>query len=224
MRRPRLSSIASAARSSVAARRLDRGRVPGRKAVDRRRHRRNHDRFVAFGDQRRWWRRRSASAPISRGPAMATPSTSGTAWRSGGSAGAHFGEECFEARARRRIRPQPNCGAPARRDRGGQRNPGMAGAGRRRRSPPQGVRRMADDRHLGIGGRIDEGGVGAVLQQPPHQIGQQIAMAADRRVDAARCARGIAQQGLIERLAHAVQPLELVALDAAGRLDRRSRR
>ncbi len=54
---------------------------------------------------------------------------------------------------------------------------------------------------------VDKGAVGAVFQQPSHQIGQQIAVRADRRIDAA--ARGVA--GLdngVQRLAHAVQPLE----------------
>ena len=37
---------------------------------------------------------------------------------------------------------------------------------------------------------VDEGGVGAVLQQPAHQIGQQVLVAADRRIDAARRCRG----------------------------------
>ena len=47
--------------------------------------------------------------------------------------------------------------------------------------PPQQRR----DRHGLVGGKRDKGRVGAVLQQPPHQIGQQIAVAADRRVGAA---------------------------------------
>ena len=75
------------------------------------------------------------------------------------------------------------------------------------------------DRHARVGGDRDEGGVGAVLQQPPHQIGEQIAMAADRRIDAAGSARHVGEQRLVERLAHAVQALELVALGAAGILD-----
>ena len=36
------------------------------------------------------------------------------------------------------------------------------------------------DRHARIGGDRDERGIGAVFQQPPHQIGEEIAVAADR--------------------------------------------
>ena len=42
-------------------------------------------------------------------------------------------------------------------------------------------------------------------------------MAADRRIDPAGGVRIVGEQFLVERLAHAVQPLELVALGAAGR-------
>ena len=41
-------------------------------------------------------------------------------------------------------------------------------------------------------------------------------MAADRRIDPAGGAGASREQRLVERLAHAVQALELVALDAAG--------
>ena len=44
-------------------------------------------------------------------------------------------------------------------------------------------------------------------------------MAADRRIDPARRAGHVAQQRLVERLAHAVEALEFVAVDAARRLD-----
>ena len=82
-----------------------------------------------------------------------------------------------------------------------------------------GRRKISRDRHARIGGDRDERRVGAVLQQPPHQIGEQIAMAADRRIDAAGRVRQLGEQRLVERLAHAVQPLEFVAVDAAGVLD-----
>ena len=50
-------------------------------------------------------------------------------------------------------------------------------------------------------------------------------MAADRRVDAAGDARVVARcSRAVERLAHAVQALELEALDAAGPLEDRRRR
>jgi hypothetical protein len=38
---------------------------------------------------------------------------------------------------------------------------------------------------IGVGDAVDEGGVGAVLQQAAHQVGQQRLVRADRRVDAA---------------------------------------
>ena len=44
-------------------------------------------------------------------------------------------------------------------------------------------------------------------------------MAADRRIDAAGDVRQFGDERLVERLAHAVQALELETLDAAGILD-----
>ena len=44
-------------------------------------------------------------------------------------------------------------------------------------------------------------------------------MAADRRIDPHRGARELLAQVLVEHLAHAVQALEFVAVDAAGILD-----
>ena len=44
-------------------------------------------------------------------------------------------------------------------------------------------------------------------------------MAADRRVDPAGCVRMVREHELVERLAHAVQPLKFVACDPAGILD-----
>jgi hypothetical protein len=72
--------------------------------------------------------------------------------------------------------------APRRRARGS----GMRGCGIGRRTRPRPPdrrrsRRPARARH----DAVDEGGVGAVLQQPAHQVGQQVLVAADRRVDAA---------------------------------------
>ena len=53
--------------------------------------------------------------------------------------------------------------------------------------------------------------VGAVLQQAPHQVGQQRLVAAHRRVDAAApAALAGGDHVVVERLAHAVQALELV--------------
>ena len=44
-------------------------------------------------------------------------------------------------------------------------------------------------RYGGIGRDRYERRVGAILQKPPHQIGEQVAMPADRRIDTARRAR-----------------------------------
>jgi hypothetical protein len=81
-------------------------------------------------------------------------------------------------------------------------------------------------RRLLIDDAVDEGGVGAVLQQAAHQIGEQILMAADRRVDARGDAHGLRRHHLlVERLAHAVEALELQLVArgrlAAGHLDHR---
>jgi len=45
------------------------------------------------------------------------------------------------------------------------------------------------DRHVGIGRHADEGGVRAVLEQAPHQIGEEVAMPSDRRIGATGDAR-----------------------------------
>jgi hypothetical protein len=64
---------------------------------------------------------------------------------------------------------------------------------------------------------VDEGGVGAVLQQAAHQIGQQVLVAAHRRIDAARRPSLLGADDLvIERVAHAVQALELEVGAVAG--------
>ena len=58
-----------------------------------------------------------------------------------------------------------------------------------------------------VGELVDEGRVRAIFEEAADEIGEQIAMAADRRVDAAAIAL-LAHQILIEAVAHAVQPLE----------------
>ena len=70
---------------------------------------------------------------------------------------------------------------------------------------------ISGDRRLVVGQAVDERGVGAVLEQAAHQIGEQVLVAADRRVDAARPvdACRFADDLVVERLAHAVQALEL---------------
>ena len=67
--------------------------------------------------------------------------------------------------------------------------------------------------------------IGAVLEQPADEVGEQFLVAADRRVDAHR-GRRVADprfelgQLLVQPLAHAVQPLELERRLAGQRLDR----
>jgi hypothetical protein len=56
---------------------------------------------------------------------------------------------------------------------------------------------------------VDEAGVGAVLQQTPDQIGQQVLVAAHGRIGAEHDLVGAAVGGFVEGLAHAVQALEL---------------
>ena len=74
-----------------------------------------------------------------------------------------------------------------------------------------GIAQQGVERHLGIGDLVDERGVGAVLQQAAHQIGQKRLVRADRRVDAARPVELVRSHDLlVQRLAHAVQALELV--------------
>ena len=63
-------------------------------------------------------------------------------------------------------------------------------------------------RHRLVGGERDKGRIGAILQQSPHQIGQEIAVAADRRVGAMGDVGAVFAEFCVERLAHAVQPLE----------------
>ena len=70
------------------------------------------------------------------------------------------------------------------------------------------------DRRRVVDQPVDERGVGAVLQEAPHQIGQQILVPADRRIDAAR---QVGRDDLVvERLAHAVEALELERAIAPG--------
>ena len=78
-------------------------------------------------------------------------------------------------------------------------------------------------RHAIIGSLRHEGRVGAVLQQPPDQIGKQVAMAADRRIGAVGEVGVILGKLLIERFAHAVQALEFEASVRRQRAPARSR-
>ncbi len=67
------------------------------------------------------------------------------------------------------------------------------------------------DGHARVGDAVDEGRVRPVLEQTPHEIGEQRLVRADRGVDAARAVELVAADHcLVQRLAHAVQALELV--------------
>jgi transcription elongation factor len=59
-----------------------------------------------------------------------------------------------------------------------------------------------------VGQLVHERRVGAVLQQPAHQVGQQVAVLAHRGVDAAGDGR-VLQHLAVHAFAHAVQALHL---------------
>ena len=77
-----------------------------------------------------------------------------------------------------------------------------------------GLYRIGDevvDAHARVGDAVHERGVGAVLQQPANEVGEQGLVRADRRVNPARTIELVAADDLlVERLAHAVQALEFV--------------
>jgi hypothetical protein len=76
------------------------------------------------------------------------------------------------------------------------------------------------DRLLVVDDAVDKRGVGAVFEQSPHQIGEQLLMTADRRVDAAWPAEMVGSNDfVVERFAHAVQALEFPVAAVAGKLD-----
>ena len=68
-----------------------------------------------------------------------------------------------------------------------------------------------------VGQLVHERRVGAVLQQPPHQVGQQVAVLAHRRVDAHAASLASLQHLAVHALAHAVQALHLEARAARAR-------
>ena len=68
---------------------------------------------------------------------------------------------------------------------------------------------------VAVGDLVDEAGVGPVFQQTADQIGQQVAIAADRRIDAHGDAT-LGHQALVEAVAHAMQALELEVAARAG--------
>ncbi len=80
------------------------------------------------------------------------------------------------------------------------------------------------DRHGRIDDAIHERRIGAVLEQAPHQVGQQRFVRAYRSVDAAGAAPVLLADDLVEQaLPHAVQALELEIAIARERADGRDR-
>ncbi len=65
-------------------------------------------------------------------------------------------------------------------------------------------------RDVRIGHTVDKAGIGPVLQQAAHQIGEQVTVAADGRINAHRCLAITLDPAkrVIDILAHSVQPLE----------------
>jgi hypothetical protein len=90
--------------------------------------------------------------------------------------------------------------------------PAAAGPGGRRHAAARQQRVGAD---TVVGQLVHEGRVGAVLQQPAHQVGQQVAVFAHRGVDAA-AARRAAHHLAVDAFAHAVQALHLERRRAAA--------
>ncbi len=81
--------------------------------------------------------------------------------------------------------------------------------------------RVADqllDRDRRVGDAVDEAGVGAVLEQSAHQVGQQVLVRTHRRIYAAGHVEAVGGDDLgVEVVAHAVQLLELEVVAAAHR-------
>ena len=91
----------------------------------------------------------------------------------------------------------------------------------RRVRPRKQLERIGDqplERRVRIADLMHEGAVRAVLEQPAHEIGEQIAMPADRRIHAAREA-GLGDQRVVQRVAHALQLLELEGATASRQLE-----
>ena len=94
---------------------------------------------------------------------------------------------------------------------------------RRAAGPPRardGVRDQVGDGHRGIDDPVDEGRVGAVLEQPPDQVREQRLVRSDRRVDPARAVEvARSRHEVVHRFAHAVQALELEVRVPGQRVD-----
>ena len=104
------------------------------------------------------------------------------------------------------------CGGEAAEQVDRQRNAGM----RDRVERGDGFKRIAHevvDRHRLVADPVDETGIGAVLQQPAHQIGQQVLVRAHRRIDAAGHVEAVGGDHLgVQVVAHAVEFLEFVGV------------
>ena len=105
--------------------------------------------------------------------------------------------------------------------------PGQGDAGRRGTRRLQSVERVGGDRldgRSGIRKPVDEGAVGAVLQQTADQVGEQVPMRAHRIVGAAgNPALALGEHPVVEGLAHAVQALQLERRAVRQLQDRRHR-
>ena len=181
--RPRLRSSRSAARSSTAARASTgvaaQAGKPAAAAATARARSPSSASTTMPTSQPSIGERTARSTPDS-----ATPSISGAGCAGAARAVAHIAQQRFEACAvaefdARRVAPLRLIEIAR------QRNFAIA---RVACAPAIDALRPAQDcrdRHVRIGGDRDERRVGAVLQKPPHQISQKIAMAADRRIDPA---------------------------------------
>ena len=83
-------------------------------------------------------------------------------------------------------------------------------------------------RHIRIADPVDEGRVGAVLQQAPNQVGEQRLVRANRGIDPARPVEPVwADDLFVKRFAHSVQALEFILRGRIVRsrqvMDRRQR-
>ena len=83
----------------------------------------------------------------------------------------------------------------------------------------QGIPHQFMHRRLAVQEAIDEGAVGAVFQEPTHQVGEQVPVRADGGVHPQ--AHGFLQFG-VEQLTHAVQPLEFKVRGLPGQLQDRA--
>jgi hypothetical protein len=129
--------------------------------------------------------------------------------------GAEGGAGGVDGRERRGVAEVEAAGVRAA---GGEEVAGQVHARRgRRRGVVEGGEGVGGDLGRGHGGVDDlvhEGGVGAVLQKPPDEVGEEIAVRAHGGVDAG--AGGVRlHEDVVERLAHAVEALEFEVVTAA---------